>query len=353
MLERTSMTKTADTVQISNPAKIKLNIGIVAGIVVVSAVISLFYGVSHYKSLTDHAIQLTEGRSRQFEVVFNELLKARYRAMGIGADTLLQSRVTIEPFAKGDRAALGARVDPYFAFVSKYHGVEQLNFWLAPATMFYRAGAPELSQFDGSKFRPSILAAIERRDRVMTIETGKGGTVAIRAIVPVTWEDKFVGVVEYASDFNIPLNGAARESHFKWALGVNKDRLKAVERSKNDDTDAFLGDDVFFEYSDKATQEIIKSLTFDSRGKEYQIIEKGGHTYFIRTIPVFNFSGNPTITIAMIDNISDAYAIAFKSSTLRGLTVFVVLVISLLFAYFKVDHFRAAIMGSIGAAPPA
>ena len=79
--------------------KPKYSIGIIASIVVLCAVISLFYGASFYKSATQHAIELVNGRSKQFEVVFNELLKARLRAMGIAADTLLQSKVTIEPFA--------------------------------------------------------------------------------------------------------------------------------------------------------------------------------------------------------------------------------------------------------------
>jgi signal transduction histidine kinase len=322
---------------------------IIAGILALCTVISLFYGASFYKSETEKFIELTNSRSKQFEVVFNELMKARFRAMGIAADTLLQSKVTMEPFVKGDRAALGARVDPYFAHLQKRHGVEQLNFWIPQATMFYRAGAPDLGQFDGSKFRKSILAAMERRDRIMTVETGQGGVVGIRAIVPVTWDEEFKGVIEYVSSFRIPLDGAAQESQFKWAVGVSQERLVQVERPKNDANDVVMGQDVYYEYSDKSTQESLKKLTFDSRGKDFQIVESQDRVYFLRAIPVYNFSGVATITIAMLDDISEAYTLALKKSILRGLAVFVMFSIALLFAYYKIDHFRAGILGSVGA----
>jgi signal transduction histidine kinase len=338
----------ADSIQKTNP-KGRISGAIIAVILALSSVISIFYGASSYKSETEKFIDLTNARSKQFEVVFNELLKARYRAMGIAADTLLQSKVTLEPFVKGDRAALGARVDPYFAVLQKRHGVEQLNFWVPQATMFYSAGSPDSGQFDGSKFRRSILAAMERRDRIMTVETGHGGVVGIRAIVPVTWDDEFKGLIEYVSSFRIPLEEAAIESGMKWALGVSQERLVQVERPKNDAIDLPIGQDVFYEYSDKFIQENLKKLKFDSRGKDYQIIENQDQFFFLKTIPVFNFAGVPTITIAMVDDLTQPYSAALKKSILRSLSVFVILSIAILIAYFKIDHFRAGILGSVGA----
>jgi len=327
----------------------KMNGVIIAAILALCSVISLFYGASFYKSETEKYIDLTNSRSKQFEVVFNELVKARFRAMGIAADTLLQSKVTIEPFAKGDRVALGARVDPYFAYLQKRHSVDQLNFWIPQATMFYRAGAADLAQFDGSKFRRSIVAAMDRKDRIMTVETGQGGVVGIRAIVPVIWEDQFKGLIEYVSSFRIPLEGAALDSQFKWAVGVSQERLTQVERPKNDAIDVPMGSDVFYEFADKSTQETLKRLNFDSRGKEFQILENGDQVFFVRTIPVYNFAGVATITIAMVDEVTNAYSAALKKSILRSMSVFVILSIALLFAYFKIDHFRAGILGSVGA----
>jgi hypothetical protein len=348
MNTKMSAKKKVEAPQGSTPKR-SINVLIIASIVTFCTVISLFYGASFYKSETEKFVDLANARSKQFEVVFNELMKARFRAMGIAADTLLQSKVTIEPFVKGDRAALGARVDPYFAHLQKRHGVDQLNFWIPQATMFYRAGSPDLGQFDGSKFRKSILAAMERRDRIMTVETGQGGVIGIRAIVPVTWDDQFKGLIEYVSGFRIPLEGAAQESQFKWAVGVSQERLVQVERPKNDATDVVMGQDIFYEYADKGTQESLKKLNFDSRSKEFQILESQDRVYFLRTIPVYNFSGVATITIAMVDDISQAYSSALKKSIFRSLGILIVLSIAFLFTYYKIDHFRAGILGSVGA----
>ncbi len=340
--------KEADSVQKTN-AKGRINGAIIAAIVVLSSVIALFYGASFYQSETQKFINLTNARAKQFEVVFNELLKARFRAMGVAADTLLQSKVTMEPFVNRDRAALGARVDPYFALLQKRHGVEQLNFWIPQATMFYRAGSPDLGQFDGSKFRRSILSVMERRDRIMTVETGQGGVVGIRAIVPVTWNDEFKGAIEYVSSFRIPLEGAALDSEMKWAMGVSQERLMQVERPKNDAIDVVMNQDVFYEYSDKIIQENLKKMKFDPRGKNFQIIENQDQVFFLKMIPVFNFAGVATITIAVVDDITNEYDATLKKSIIRSLSLFVILLVALLFAYFRLDHFKATILGSVGA----
>ena len=256
--------------------KQKLSIGLVAGLILGSALVSIFYATSTYKTQTEHVVELADGRAKQFEVVFTELKEARFRAMGIGADTLLKSRVTMDPFIKRDRSALAAQIDPFFVFLKEKHAINQINFWIPPATMFYRAGASDLGQFDGSKFRASIVAANARQERIMAVETGQGGVIGIRGIVPVIWEDKFYGTVEFVSDFNIPLNGAAKEANFKWATSISKERFAQVERARNDKQDAEKGDDVYINFYDSSTRDIIKAINFDPRSKERKIANDNG-----------------------------------------------------------------------------
>ena len=330
-------------------AKQKLNVGLIVGLILGSALISIFYATSSYKTQTEQVVELADGRSKQFEVVFKELLQARFRAMGIGADTLLRSRVTMDPFIKRDRAALSAQIDPFFAFLKEKHAVNQVNFWMPPATMFYRAGAPDLGQFDGSKFRPSIVAANARQERIMAVETGQGGIVAIRGIVPVLWEDKFYGVLEFVSDFSIPLNNAANESHFKWATSISKERFAQVERTKNEKEDAEKGNDIYINYSDSQTRDIIKEIDFDPRSNEYKVVDKDGQKIYVKTFPVYNFSGVPAITIAMVDDLTDQFNAAFKSVVIKGGILFLLLAAALVAGYSKLDHLRSGFLGSIGA----
>ena len=190
--------------------------------------------------------------------------------------------------------------------------LSNLTFGYLQPRCYTGAGSPDLGQFDASKFRKSILAAMERRDRIMTVETGQAGVVGIRAIVPVTWNDEFKGVVEYVSSFRLPWEGAAIDSDMKWALGVSQERLMQVERPKNDAVDLVMNQDVFFDYSDKIVQENLKKVKFDPRGKNFQILENQDQVFFLKTIPVVNYAGVATIAIAVVDEITNEYNDALK-----------------------------------------
>ena len=69
--------------------KIKSNPWIVTGLILIALLIASFVGVSAYKTKTDHIVELAESNFKKFEVIFEELVKSRYRAMGLGADVLL------------------------------------------------------------------------------------------------------------------------------------------------------------------------------------------------------------------------------------------------------------------------
>ena len=348
--QETSTDKAATIGMVQTPqTKQKLSAGLVISLVLGSALISIFYATSTYKTQTEHVVELADGRAKQFEVVFTELKQARFRAMGIGADTLLRSRVTIDPFIKRDRAALAAQIDPFFAYLKEKHGIDQVNFWIPPATMFYRAGAPELGQFDASKFRASIVAANARQERIMAVETGQGGVIGIRGIVPVIWDDKFYGILEFVSDFSLPLNGASVESHFQWAASITKERFAQVERARNEKEDAEKGEDIYINYSDPATRDIIKAIDFDPRSKEYKIVDNHGQKIFVKAFPIYNFVGKPTITIAMVDDLTDQFNAAFKSAVIKGGILFLLLAAALVAAYSKLDNLRTGMLGSIGA----
>ena len=169
---------------------------IIAVLILLALIVSAFIGISSYKTKTDHIVELSETRFHKFEVLFEELIKGRYRAMGLAADVLLQSDRITEPFEKGDRKRLGDEIDDFFESVHKKHDVEQISFYTAPAILFYRAHHAEMAQQDMSKVRKTVVSSILRQERLMAVETGTGGIVGIRAIVPVFHERKFYGVIE-------------------------------------------------------------------------------------------------------------------------------------------------------------
>ncbi|MBF0340776.1 MAG: hypothetical protein HQL95_07405 [Magnetococcales bacterium] len=314
-------------------------------IVLLAAGVAGFYGINEYASGTGAVLKTTNANAGQFETVFRDLLQGRFRAMNIASEVMLQSRVTVEAFAKKDREALVTRIEPFFETLRKEHGVTQLNFWHAPATIFYRAGAPKDFGQDLSKFRKSIVAAHERKQKILAVETGLGGNIAVRAITPVTHEDKLVGVLEFASDFNIPLERASTATGLKWSIGLMKEVSDRVERPMDAKNDAVKGSDVFFIYSDPSTGEMVRATEFDSRAKDSTLSKSGKKTVFVKNFPVVNFSGVPTIVISTLLDLTETFADILQSVLIKSVLLFLFIAVGGSVGYLQLGKMRSGFFG--------
>jgi len=314
---------------------------VVVGVMAAAAVLSAFYAINEYANGTGAIVKNADRNADRFEAVFRDLVQARFRAMNIAADVMLQSRVTIEAFARDDRAGLVARMEPFYKeTLEKTHGVAQLNFWQPPAKLYYRAGDAKSFGQDLSNFRKSVVAANERRQRISAIETGAGGIIAIRAIVPVVVEDKHVGVVEYATGFDIPLERAGATTGLKWSVGLMKEVSDRVERPADPKNDAWKGNDVFYLYSDPITGETMRGMEFDPRAKGYTLASSGSKTVFVKTFPVVNFSGVPTIVVANVLDVTDAFAEVQQSVAIKTGILFLIITVVGSFGLLKFGSMR-------------
>ncbi len=320
---------------------------VVAGIVLAAGVLSAFYGINEYAGGTGAIVKSANNNSARFEAIFRDLLQARYRTLNIAAEVMLQSRVTVEAFAKDDRAGLVGRMEPFFETLRKDHGVEQLNFWQPPAKVYYRAGQPNNFGMDLSAFRKTIVAANERRQRVSAIETGQGGVIALRAIVPVVVDDKFVGVIEFVSNFNIPLERASETSGLKWAVSLNKETSERVERPADSKVDVWQGNDVYYRYSDPGTAETIRAVQFDARAKSHTLVSTQGRTVFVKTFPVINFSGQPTITVATVLDVTQPFAEVSRAAAIKSGILFLLLSVLGSVAFIKFGQIKAQFGGAL------
>ena len=307
----------------------------IIGILLAAAGLAGFYGINKYTDGTGAIVSNANRNHQRFEMVFKLLVEARYRALNLASETLLQSRVTVEAFGKDQRADLVARMEPYFATLNKTHGIEQLNFWLPPATMYYRAGSPNSFGQDLSGYRKSIVAANERRAAVSAIESGMGGLIGIRSIAPVMLADKYVGAIEFVSNFNIPLERASDISGLKWATSLMKETSERVARNVDLKSDAWQGNDVYYRFSDTNTAETVKAIKFDPRSKEHAIVNDKGRIVYVKAFPVLNFSGVPTITVATLLDVSAGYAAERQSAIISSFVIFLLLSIAGCLAFFK------------------
>jgi hypothetical protein len=306
-------------------------------------------GVSAYKTRTDHIIELAESNFKKFEVIFEELVKSRYRAMGLGADVLLQDHELIHAFEARDRKKTGENLDEFYESVRKRHDLTQVNLYTPPATLFYRAHQPELAQMDMSKVRHAVVEVSKRQQRLMVVETGQGGIVGIRALVPVFKEEEYQGTIEFVTSFHYPLEEAADRSGMGWAFGITEAVWKNVERPNDDKTDIKKGEDIYFEYSDSAIQNVIRDADFDPRATKFIITDAGEKKIFIHTLKVPSFNGEPVVTVAVVGDLTAKFAAAMVDALIRFSVAFVVLSLLMVLGYVKLDAIRAGTMGSFGA----
>jgi len=264
--------------------KTKSNPWVITGLLLISLLVASFVGVSAYKTRTDHIVELAESNFKKFEVIFEELVKSRYRAMGLGADVLLLDDELIAAFERRDRKKTGQNLDEFYESVKKRHDLTQVNLYIPPATLFYRAHQPELAQMDMSKVRHAVVEVSKKQQRMMVVETGAGGVVGIRALVPVFKGEEFQGTVEFVTSFHYPLEEAADRTDMGWAFGITEAVWKNVERPNDDKTDIKKGDDIYFEYSDAAIQSTIRAADFDPRASNFIITDAGDKKIFLHTL---------------------------------------------------------------------
>ena len=329
--------------------KLRPNPWVMTGLVLVALLVASFIGISAYKTRTDHIIELAEAKFKKFEVIFEELVKSRYKAMGLGADTLLLDHDLTHAFANRDRKKTAMELDDFYESVRKRHDLIQVNLYIPPATLFYRAHHPELAQMDMSKVRHSVVEVSKNQQRLMVVETGAGGVVGIRALVPVFKEEVFQGTIEFVTSFHFPLEEAADRTEMGWAFGITEAVWKNTERPNDDKIDIKKGNDIYFEYSDSAIQKIIKAADFDPRATDFIITKLEDKTVFIHTLKVSSFNGEPVVTVAVVGDLTAKFASAMIEACIRFALAFVVLSSLLVLGYLKLDAIRAGMMGSFGA----
>lgn len=335
--------------KIIKPIKeVKFNIWILALLISISLLISGFIGISKYKLSTNHLLELADSRGKQFDTLFEELKKARFRAMGIGADMLLVSKRLNERFTERDRKGVAEIIDPVAEYIEKKHSIEQINFYIAPGVLFYRALNPELGAVDLTSVQPSLVQAVQNQQRLMAVENGLGGVLGIRALVPVFNQDKFIGTIELVSNFNNPLNAAAKSTRLRWALSMSQSISARVLKGQDEKDDILKDEDIYYDFSDPIARDLILNADFDPRAKGYSVVNSGSKKIYLRTIKVLDFTGTPGVTIALVDDLSDAFQDALLDSLIQAGIAFILLLFAFIFVYFKFEIFKSALFGSIG-----
>ena len=213
-------------------------------------------------------------------------------------------------FAARDRERLAALTLPSYQVIDAQFDIPQYQFHLSPATSFLRLHSLDQYGDDLSSFRQTVLIANQEKRAVSGIEIGRGG-LGIRGVVPVTYQGRHIGTVEFGPNVDLTLLEALHTksgANLQILLERNAAEIATftgVEGKSQGPIDSLILqastlETVFFGPITNYEQALAGNATLEHF--DYQ-----GHSYAVLTAPLYDFSGK---VIGVVDIISDHTAVA-------------------------------------------
>jgi hypothetical protein len=308
----------------------------IAAVLVVSGLLSAFFALDKYSSDSAVLIKNAKANSERFEMVYRDSAATRLSTLRLAVNILQENNEITAAFAKDDRAALMNKVLPFYKEVLKQRfDIDQFIFWTPPAKLYLRSSDPKSFGIDASSIRPIVVAANEKRAEVSGMETGIGGVIGLRALIPIMDGLRMVGAIELGSELSTLLQRASTTANLDYAIGLDQKRAENVQLHVDAKNDSVQGTDIFYIYSSPAVGQMVRSMSFNPRNPEAQIVDAGRKTIFVRSFAITNFSGVPTVVVATMLDLTDEMAGILRTVAIQT-TIFFVLAISIsLLGIFK------------------
>ncbi len=170
---------------------------LILGSILVATVIIL--GLLSASRVRQAELEQINNQAQALKAAFESEMDREVSSAYMGALTLSSTPDVVRVFASGDRQRLQEASLPIFERV-KAEGISQAQFHLPPATSFLRLHQPQKFGDDLSSIRATVIEANETHNPVYGLEKGVAGW-GIRAVVPVSYQGRHIGTVEYGSDF--------------------------------------------------------------------------------------------------------------------------------------------------------
>ena len=177
--------------------KLKVKVFLVTTIMVLTFMALLFLLMNIQ---TSYMVKSEE--SKQHEMLFSVIeakMDEQLHASEISVLALANNSEVQRLFAKRDREALSNMLLPSFKAISSK--VSQVQFHLIDSTSFLRLHQPQKFGDSLKDFRFTVNEANQNLKMVMGLEEGKGG-YGFRVVVPMYYQGKHIGSVEYGTDFS-------------------------------------------------------------------------------------------------------------------------------------------------------
>ncbi len=181
--------------------------------------ILLYVSLSRVKSI----ISDSEEKELQafFDIAQSQLDSSGRLATGLATLVSLNEDIR-KDFADENRESLLRRTLPSFKVLASDFDARQFQFHKPPAYSFLRLHKPEKFGDDLASFRKTVVETNRNKTPIMGLEKGVAG-IGIRGVVPVSYQDKHIGSVEFGMSFGQPFFEQFKSSyHVDIALYIDK-----------------------------------------------------------------------------------------------------------------------------------
>ncbi len=284
-------------------------------LIVISSLVLIYIGYN----TTKKAILFSEKEQLKdlYQGFLNEVKSKADMAEVMAEEVALIPQVE-KAFAEGDREKLKEMFIPVFKKLKEEGWVKQFQFHRPPAISFLRVHKPEKFGDDLSSFRFTVLKCNKEKVVVSGLEKGVAG-FGIRGVVPVFYQGKHIGSVEFGISFGDPF----------------------VERLK----ELYKADYRVLVRENGSYKVLAKTKDISYEGKEIEdVLDKGStlivyttlnkEPYAVMLAPIRDFSGKIIGVLEIFKNRGEVLGI-LKKDTIKEIGVGIAfLLISLLALYF-------------------
>jgi len=253
--------------------------------------------VYFFSSLHDAYHEAEEGDLASFSDSFSaEVENQKQLAMALASEAAGNPAIQ-EAFAKKDTQRLRALVLPSFELLKESNGnIILYQYHLADGTLFFNANDPASSASPEVTLSPAVLLANVEQKPVAGLES-ENGDLGIRGVVPVLYQGKHIGSVEFGIGFNDTLLFGLKEKYGgEWQILLLKDIVpdsNPGETSPNTDLMLFATtqDSSFFNDPESYTKALKGESTIthpSSEGRDYAILSAPVYDYSERIIGVID-----------------------------------------------------------------
>ncbi len=292
--------------------KLIVSIGL---IVVVLSVVFLYMG---YRN-TVRVISLSEKKelSALYETFLNEI-KAKADMATVMAEEVALIPDVQKAFAEGDREKLKEMFVPVYKRLSEEGWIKQFQFHKPPAISFLRVHKPKKFGDDLSSFRFTVVKCNKEKVPVSGLEKGVAG-FGVRGVVPVFYQGKHIGSVEFGISFGNPF-------------------VERLKKSYNVDYEVFVRENGGYKV-------LASTMKEGYRGDKIEDVLNKGKPIIVHTTldkvpyaviigPVRDFSGKIVGVVEILKNRRDVLGIMRSNLMIQIGTGIALLIIILILLYF-------------------